>query len=323
MTDQIQGTKEWHAWRHEGIGASEAPIIMGVSRFKTSYELWQQKIEPTPPTDKRSYYMDKGHEMERIARAQYCLETMTDWQPVLVVHPENKRLRASLDGWDEDEKAVWECKYMGIEKWTNVQDENLTTRQRVSKEYYPQLMHQALVTGSKRIHFTGIVDHKILKELVKGQTKQYTFVFNLSEEDLRYIEGELLPALNKFLVCIDTQTAPGPAPIPKEETVVVDEDKELSGLLEEYDMIKNQLTLLTTDEKELKKKIFGITLKRGKKVRLLGHSITETTTAKKIIPDYQKYVEEKALDIVALGYTKTVAGRKTQKITKLKKKGEE
>ena len=30
-----QNTPEWHQWRRQGIGASDAPVIMGETPFKT------------------------------------------------------------------------------------------------------------------------------------------------------------------------------------------------------------------------------------------------------------------------------------------------
>ncbi len=38
-----QGTKAWHAWRRSGIGASEAPTIMGENPFETCEELLEKK----------------------------------------------------------------------------------------------------------------------------------------------------------------------------------------------------------------------------------------------------------------------------------------
>ncbi len=44
MTSQlIQNTPEWHAFRRKRIGASDAPVIMGISPWKTPYQLWIEK----------------------------------------------------------------------------------------------------------------------------------------------------------------------------------------------------------------------------------------------------------------------------------------
>jgi len=36
--DLIQNTPEWEEWRFTGIGASDAPAIMGENRFKSARE---------------------------------------------------------------------------------------------------------------------------------------------------------------------------------------------------------------------------------------------------------------------------------------------
>ena len=38
-----QNTAEWHRWRQQGLGASDAPVIMGDAAFKTTRMLWSIK----------------------------------------------------------------------------------------------------------------------------------------------------------------------------------------------------------------------------------------------------------------------------------------
>ena len=38
-----QNTPDWHRWRLNGIGSSDAPVIMGESAFKTPRLLWSIK----------------------------------------------------------------------------------------------------------------------------------------------------------------------------------------------------------------------------------------------------------------------------------------
>jgi predicted phage-related endonuclease len=38
-----QNTSEWHRWRQQGLGASDAPVIMGDAAFKTPRMLWSIK----------------------------------------------------------------------------------------------------------------------------------------------------------------------------------------------------------------------------------------------------------------------------------------
>ena len=36
-----QNTAEWHRWRQQRLGASDAPVIMGEAAFKTPRTLWE------------------------------------------------------------------------------------------------------------------------------------------------------------------------------------------------------------------------------------------------------------------------------------------
>ena len=43
VIDLSQRTPAWHQWRIAGVTASEAPIIMGRSPYKTPWRLWAEK----------------------------------------------------------------------------------------------------------------------------------------------------------------------------------------------------------------------------------------------------------------------------------------
>ena len=317
MTQEIiQNTPEWMKWRHSGIGASEANIIMNASKHKTPLELWKEKINPTPPKedDGKNFICDKGHALEAIARKNYELETFDDWQPILVESGDEPRFRASLDGWNEAKRAVWECKYMGADKYASLQNESLTIRERVPLEYWPQLMHQAMVTGAEEVHLTGIIDNKVNKELGKNETEQYTLIFQINDEHRGYIFNELVPKLVNFLQAIDNKKEPT---ISKDD-VVNTKDSELGKLLTKYKGVKAKVDKLAKEEKDLKKQIFGITLKIHNRVECKGYKITETISDDKKVPDYALYLSNIEMTdeiLIEKGYVKTTKGRKTQKIT--------
>lgn len=316
MTELIQNTPEWLAWRKNGIGASEANIIMGVSKFKTPLELWKEKVDPTPPKDESNFITDKGHALEDIARKNYEFETFLDWKPKLAEHSEEPRFRASLDGWNDTKNSTWECKYMGLDKYKNLRNRNLPIRERVPEEYWPQLMHQVMVTNAEQIRLTGIVDHKVKKELLKGETEQFTLGIKVTEEHHQYIKNELVPRLFEFLVCVDSKTRP----VSNRDDVILSKDADLSKLLTKYKNIKTKVDKLAKEEKDLKKQIFAISLKIHNKVECKGHKISESISEDKTVPDYEKYLKEKDIDLIELGYTKITKGRKTQRITFKKEK---
>jgi putative phage-type endonuclease len=108
-----QNTPEWHRWRMRGIGASDAPVIMGAP-FKTARTLWSIKTgrmqeEPSGPAARR------GHELEHFARRAYERQTGIQMEPLCLVHAELEWMRASLDGLSFDGSTLVEA--CGIAPW--------------------------------------------------------------------------------------------------------------------------------------------------------------------------------------------------------------
>lgn len=142
----VQGTRAWLKWRSGGIGASDAPAIMGESPWKSSERLFREKTGRIV-WGRTSEVMRRGTELEPEARSAYvresgmrvdpaCLQSMSlDWQ------------RASLDGLSADGLAAVEIKCGEA-----VYRETEKTR-KVPKHYLGQLQHIMAVTGLPAMHF--------------------------------------------------------------------------------------------------------------------------------------------------------------------------
>src|SRR5689334_22139628 len=42
---------EWHAERRKGIGGSDIPVLLGLSKYASPYSLWAEKIGQVPPDE--------------------------------------------------------------------------------------------------------------------------------------------------------------------------------------------------------------------------------------------------------------------------------
>jgi len=92
-----QNSNEWLEWRFRGIGASDAPIIMGRSPWKTPYKLWIEKT--TGISDfSGNKATQRGHDLEESARQTAELELSMVFLPKCYEHDEYPWMRASLDG---------------------------------------------------------------------------------------------------------------------------------------------------------------------------------------------------------------------------------
>ena len=142
-----QGSYEWHSWRRKGIGASEASIIMDASKYSTRYKLWEQKTGGAPLEQALNFGMIRGHELEPRARARFELEYDLEMPPVCFQNSGLPWLRASLDGWDEEEKAILEI------KCPNKNDHALACIGEIPEKYMWQLAHQLLVTDGRKVYY--------------------------------------------------------------------------------------------------------------------------------------------------------------------------
>jgi putative phage-type endonuclease len=142
-----QNTPEWHRWRQQGLGASDAPVIMGDAAFKTTRMLWSVKTgrmqeEPTGSAARR------GRELERLARQAYEQELGIQMEPLCLVHDELEWMRASLDGLSFDGSTVLEIKCP-----MNVRDQSAARAGSVPPHYYAQLQHELEVARAAELHY--------------------------------------------------------------------------------------------------------------------------------------------------------------------------
>ncbi|WP_304526753.1 YqaJ viral recombinase family protein [Halomonas sp. I5-271120] len=160
-----QGSSKWHAWRKEGITATDAVVLAGVSPYKSEWRLWGEKRGIVAEPDLGGNpYVRRGNELEPEARdhmADFLLEidptpeayaaarshfkeALTPYCIQMVKYP---MLRASLDGLRDNGEPT-ELKVPSSRTF-----EDVVKRGRQSKAYrlyYPQVQHQIMVTGAAR-----------------------------------------------------------------------------------------------------------------------------------------------------------------------------
>lgn len=139
-----QNTEAWKKWRHNGIGASDANIIMCVSKYKKRSELLLEKqtaFEELKDFD-AGPIAALGHLIEGMERPRFELLMDEKFFPALKQSEEVIFMKASYDGLNESETIAWEHKLMGKEMFEKVLSGV------VPDQYMPQLQQQLFVTPS-------------------------------------------------------------------------------------------------------------------------------------------------------------------------------
>lgn len=154
VLDLIQNSDEWINYRKRKIGASDAPIIMGVSPYKTVKELFDEKIGVRDPAIAH-YGMKRGHELEPIALRLYNFDKDTRCVPLVLESTIYPEMMASFDGFDLEKLRACEIKS------PNQVDHDIAKLGQVPPKYMPQLQHQMLVAGLQKMDYVSFRDNDI------------------------------------------------------------------------------------------------------------------------------------------------------------------
>lgn len=145
LVELQQGTPEWLDWRSQGIGASDAPTIMGENPWKSAAQLLDEKCG-TKNTDS-SNAMARGSALEPEARTRFEQKFVVQVAPACLQSVEIEWLRASVDGITSDFSRVVEIKC-----GESVYRKTSISRQ-VPRYYFGQLQHILAVTNLDAIDF--------------------------------------------------------------------------------------------------------------------------------------------------------------------------
>ena len=144
--DLVQGSKEWHQHRASHFNASDAPAMLGVSKYKTRAQLVKECAtgimqEFDEATERR--FAD-GHRFEALARPLAEKIICDSLSPVVGV---SGKFSASFDGITFDETMIFEHKTL------NAELRNIKSMDDLSEQYLAQIEHQLFVSGAEKCLF--------------------------------------------------------------------------------------------------------------------------------------------------------------------------
>ena len=141
-----QGSAEWLALRARFRTASEAPAMMGASKYQTRTDLLAAKKTGITPdiTPSQQFIFDKGHATEALARP--LTEALIGEELYPIVATEGNLL-ASMDGATMLGETLFEHKLWNESVVAQVKAGDL------APHYYWQLEQQLLVSGAERVIF--------------------------------------------------------------------------------------------------------------------------------------------------------------------------
>lgn len=187
-------TEQQRKERQLGIGGSDMPIILGLSSYKTPYQLYLEKIGEAAPNEEMTPFQYWGHQLEGVIRDEFAKRNNVAVEcPSTVVHPFNEFLRGNVDGYIREWNAVLEVKcsagFMAHEWGEDGSDV-------IPMPYLVQVAHYCAVMNADCAYIAVLIGGNDYREF------KYT-------RDLE-LESKVIDAAKKFWECVQTRTPPEP-----------------------------------------------------------------------------------------------------------------
>lgn len=294
VIDLNQKSEQWLSWRAQGITASDIPIILGLSPYKTPWMLWAEKVGIINPPDlSKNPNVKRGIALEDNAR-QVAEERYGEvLLPMCGEYGGWRVLRASLDGICSKDiphefkcpsKSVWEDIDYDSE-WSDVDKHG--TESSTYKLYEAQVQAQCVVAGSPvgRLFF--------YKE--NGEDREYEVALTPERKE------QILQAAKEFWNLVQTRQPPKVDPerdwfIPESE----DDRFKWAVYAEAWRVqayqaksLKDQLRALETEQKATQRELIAL---MGPYMHADIGGVKVSRFTKKGSIDYQKFLEDRFPD---------------------------
>lgn len=165
-----QNSKVWREWRGKGLGASDAPAVMGDSPWTTPFELWLDKTGLLDKPFANAFAvsaMKRGQDLEPVARKLFEDKVKSQFPAMSAEHEEHQFLRASFDGYNGELNAICEI------KCPNKDDHAGAIQGRSPKKYYAQIQQQLLISGCKVCYYVSYDGKESLAVVEVIPNKEY------------------------------------------------------------------------------------------------------------------------------------------------------
>ncbi|HEY4832220.1 MAG TPA: YqaJ viral recombinase family protein [Waddliaceae bacterium] len=181
-------TDEQREQRKLGIGGSDMPIILGLSRYKTPYQLYLEKKGIISTSDKMSPLQYWGNRLEPIIRDEFSDRNKVFIQtPDTIIHPFYDFMRANVDGYISEWDAVLEVKcstqYMAHE-WGESESDNIPMAYLVQVAHYCSVLNAScayiavLIGGYDYRQYKYIRDFQLEKIIIDSASDFWNAVQN-------------------------------------------------------------------------------------------------------------------------------------------------
>lgn len=237
--------EDWLEARKQGIGGSDASVVCGISRYKSSVELWMEKTGqlPTQEAGEAAYW---GNLLESLVREEFTKRTgIQVTKPTAIFQSvEHPFMLANVDGLCEDDAhgpCIFEAKTASAYKAGEWEDA-------IPDEYMIQIQHYMAVTGYQGAYIAVLIGGNSFRwKFVERDEELIHMLISLEEDFWKHVEKGVPPVLGGSEASAKFLAERFPDSVPQSEIALPDKAAEL---LQQYDLSCEVLKLATEQKQE-------------------------------------------------------------------------
>ena len=182
--------EQWLEERRKGIGGSDAPVVAGVSPYKSRLQLYMEKIGEVPIENIENRFTEWGKRLEPIIADAFKEKTGLKIQRVnfILAHKEYPFMIANIDR-----------KIVGVPEGLEIKTTSAWNvgrfRDDIPDDYYIQCLHYLAVTGWDKWHLAVLIGGNDFRHFVIERDEEAINNLIEIEKDfwLNHVEKRIIP----------------------------------------------------------------------------------------------------------------------------------
>ena len=255
MAKVIASTKEmsrseWLDMRSKYIGGSDAAVVLGISKWKTPFELWLEKTGQIVPEEIDNDVIHFGNVLEDVVAKEF--ERRTDKRVrrknQMLLHDEHEFMMANIDREVMGEMVPLECKTTSAYNAKEWEEEEIPASYLIQVNHYMSVLNApyayiaCLIGGQKFVWKRIERDEELIKLIIDGLQNFWEF----------HVIGNVPPKLDGSSAAeryLKERYSKG------DSGLIVDLDSSHDSHIKEYLQIKETIKSLDTQAKEIENQI--------------------------------------------------------------------
>lgn len=246
---EMQNREAWLAMRNKGIGGSEAACIIGMSKWKSPFQLWLEKtgqVEPEDLSDKECVHW--GNVLEQAVADRFSeLSGKKVRRQGMLQDEDFPFMFANVDRWVVGENAGLEC------KTTNAFNKDEWEGDNIPDAYYCQCQWYMMVTGADKWYIACLIGGNsfVWKEVPRNE-ETITALRDAAILFWMKVEDKQMPEVDGSKNCSEAllRSFPGGQ---LDEVMLPDDTADFANLLEMKKLHKDLEKQIKEQENKIKK----------------------------------------------------------------------